>query len=73
MSAAEATCLMQAHQLMTINDMLLFHPSKYQDPMKIYNRQQKRQTNKFGMAVQEKVTEFIHWVNYLQQRQETII
>ena len=37
MSAAGATRFMEAHQLVTIEDMLLFCPSKYQDLMKIKN------------------------------------
>ena len=71
--ADSATQFMEAHQLVTIEDMLLFIPSKSQDLMKIYNGQKTRQTNKFGMAVQNKVAAFIYWVRDLQRRQEPII
>ena len=51
MSAADATRVMEAHQLITIEHMLFFCPRKAQDHMNIYNGQQTRQTNKFRMAV----------------------
>ena len=51
MSAAVTKRLMEAHQLVTIED-ICFCSSKVQDLMKIYNGQQTRQTNKFGMAAQ---------------------
>ena len=37
MSADGTTWFMEVHQLFTIEDMLLFHPSEAQDLMKIYN------------------------------------
>ena len=58
---------MEAHQLVIIEDMLLFWSIKAQDLMKIYNGQKKRQTNKFVVAVQKKVVDFICWVCYIQQ------
>ena len=72
-SAAGATQFMEYHQLVTIEDMLLFLPSEYQYLMKIYIRQKTRQANKFGMTAQKKVAAFIYWVSDLQRRQEPII
>ena len=64
---------MEAHQLVTIEYILLFCPSKSQDLINIYNGQQTCQTKTFGMAVQKKVSSFIYWARDLQQRQEPII
>ena len=69
MSADGTTWFMEVHQLFTIEDMLLFHPSEAQDLMKIYNGQQTCQTNKLGMDLQNKEADFISWVNDLKQRQ----
>ena len=69
MSAAGATRFMEAHQIVTIEDILLFCPSEAEDLMNIYNGQKNRQANKFGMAVQKKVAAFIYWVCDLQQSQ----
>ena len=52
---------------------MLFCPSEAQDFIKIYNWQKTRQTNKFGIAVQKKIADFIYWVRDIQRRQETII
>ena len=60
MSADGATCFMEYHQLVTIEDMLLFFLSKSKDLMNIYNGQKTLQTNKFGMAVHMKVTAYIY-------------
>ena len=73
MSSAGTTCFMEAHQLITIEDMLLFRPSKSQELMKIYNGQQTCQTNKLGMDVQKKLSAFMYWVRDIQRRQEPII
>ena len=68
MSTDVATRFMQAHQIVTIEDMLLFCPNKSQDLMKIYNGHQMRQTDKFWMDVQKKVAAFICWVHDIQLR-----
>ena len=59
-SAAGATRFMEAHQIVTIVDMLLFCPSEAQEIMKIYNGQQNHHTNKFDMAVKKKESAFIY-------------
>ena len=61
------------NQLVTIYDMSLFFLIKTQFIMNIYNKQQTHQTNKFEMAVQNNVADFIFWVRDLQQRQGLII
>ena len=58
-SAAGATPFMVAHQLLTIEGMVLFRPSESQDLMKICNRQKTHHTNKFDMAVQKKLLFFV--------------
>ena len=73
MSKAGDTRFMEAYQLVTIEDMLLFSPREAQNLMNINNGQQTRQTNKFGMDLQKKVAAFIYWVSDLEQRQEPII
>ena len=73
MSISGATRFIESRQLVTIRDMLLFLPSKFQHLMKIYNRQKTHHTNKFGMAVQKKVAAFLYWIRDLQQKQDPII
>ena len=64
---------MESHQLVTIEDMLLFCLSEAQYLMKIYNGQQTYHTNKFGMYVQKNLSSFIYWLHDLQKSQETIL
>ena len=73
MSSAGATGFIEFHHLFTIEDRLLFFPSKDQDLMNIYIGQQKIQSNKFGMAFHKKVSDFIYWERDLQQIEEPII
>ena len=73
MSADGATKFMEAHHIVTIEGILLFHLIKAQDLMTICNGQKTHQTNKFRMAVQKKLSAFIYWMHDLQQRQEPII
>ena len=73
MFTAGDTSFMQNHQLVTIEDMLLFLQIEAQDLMNIYNGQKTRETNKFGMDVQKKVVASIYWARDIQQRKELII
>ena len=73
MYASGYTLLMKSHQFVITEDMLFSPLSEDQDLMKIYNRQQTRHTNKFGMDVQKKVLAFIYWLRELQRSQEPII
>ena len=62
MSADGATRFMEAHQLLTIEGMLLFRLSEAQDLMKICIGQKTHHTNKFGMNAQRNLASFIYCV-----------
>ena len=57
---AGAKIFMEAHQIFTIEDMLLFLPGKSRYLINVYNGQQTFQTNKFGISVQKKVAAIIY-------------